>query len=145
MNSQKRTSENQEQGRYSRNGRRKNYRGISALGVTTKFFLYFIITLVIIRCAAWCYGFGHSIFYSSSVDKKPGRDVVVNISENMTDRSAAMYLYDRGLIVSEFSFIVQARVFNFDMEPGEYTLNTSMTSREILKILDAGPKTESTK
>lgn len=142
MSTERRTSENNENEQErspARSGRRKSYHGVSALGVTTKFFLYLIITLVFIRCAAWCYSFGHSIFYSSSVDEKPGRDIVVNIGEGMNDRSTAMYLFDRGLIVSEFSFIVQARVFDFDIEPGEYTLNTSQTSREILKILSAGP------
>lgn len=144
MSTQRGTSESFEQRRNaSRTGRRKNYHGVSTLGVTARFFLYLVIVLVFIRCAAWCYSFGHSIFYSTSVDKKPGRDVTVTIGDNMTDRSAAMYLYDRGLIVSEFSFIVQARVFDFEIQPGEYQFNTSMTSREILKMLDAGPITES--
>lgn len=90
----------------------------------------------------WSYGLGHSVFYSTSVDKAPGRDITVNIGRGMNARSTAMYLKERGVIANEFSFVVQSQILGFEIVPGSYTFNTSQTSREILEKIDAG-KTDS--
>ena len=47
-------------------------------------------------------------------------------------------LYDKGVIENKFSFEIQARFFDIRMHTGEYTFNTSQTSREILEMIDEG-------
>lgn len=44
-------------------------------------------------------------------------------------------LEKEGLINNQYSFIIQAMVYDYEIQPGDYILNTSMTSREILDIL----------
>lgn len=82
------------------------------------------------------YEFGHEIFYASAVEPAPGRDKTVTVKEGTDLIQTARLLNDRGLIANEYSFIIQARFFNYKINPGSYTLNTSMTSREILQMMN---------
>ena len=86
------------------------------------------------------YQFGHSIFYASSVEEAPGTDVSVTVRESAGISDTASMLYDRGLIENKLSVMIQSKFFELDPKPGVYTLNTSMTSRQILEILDDGPE-----
>ena len=47
-----------------------------------------------------------------------------------------------GLINNRYSFIIQAMVYEYEIQPGVYTLNTSMTSREILDVLSTASESE---
>ena len=48
-------------------------------------------------------------------------------------------LADAGLIRDKFSFRCQIIFYDKILQPGEYTMNTSMTSKEILLYLNDGP------
>ncbi len=82
------------------------------------------------------YEFGHEIFYASAVELSPGRDKTVTIKEGTDLVHTARLLKDSGLIANEYSFIIQAEFFNYKANPGSYTLNTSMTSKEILQMMN---------
>ena len=47
-----------------------------------------------------------------------------------------------GLIHNRYSFIIQAMVYEYEIQPGTYTLNTSMTSRKILEELSTVEESE---
>lgn len=82
------------------------------------------------------YEFGHEIFYASAAEPAPGRDKMVNVKEGTDLIHAARLLKDGGLIANEYSFIIQAKFFNYKVKPGSYALNTSMTSKEILQMMN---------
>lgn len=82
------------------------------------------------------YEFGHEIFYASAVDPAPGREKSVTVKEGAGLTRTAGILKDAGLISNEYSFIIQAKFFDYKIQPGTYTLNTSMTSREILQMMN---------
>lgn len=82
------------------------------------------------------YEFGHEIFYASSVEAKPGRDQSVTVKEGTSVVQTAKLLAEKGLIANEYSFIIQARFFDYKVNPGDYTFNTSMTSKEILQMMN---------
>lgn len=88
------------------------------------------------------YEFGHSIFYETSVEEAPGRDVRITIPEGTDSKTAAKMLLEKGLIENEYAAIVQAKFFEYEVVPGTYTFNTSMTTRDILKMLNEGPEAE---
>jgi aminodeoxychorismate lyase len=98
----------------------------------------YILVLVLIAGIPFAYKFGHSVFYASSVDSPPGRNIQVNVVEGMSFDKLADTLYDKGVIENKFSFEIQARFFDIRMHTGEYTFNTSQTSREILEMIDEG-------
>ena len=100
--------------------------------------LYVLVLLVSARGIAGAYQFGHSIFYASRVDAPPGRDVQVEIAQGSSARDVAQMLYDKKVISDKFAFEVQYRFFGIKMHPGNYTFNSSQSSREMLEQIDAG-------
>ena len=69
--------------------------------------------------------------------------MVVQIDTKESVSDAAQFLAHKGLIKSEFAFIFQSKFYDYDtIYPGTYTLNTSMTSKEILQLLNEKPETE---
>lgn len=69
--------------------------------------------------------------------------MVVRIDSKESVSDTAQFLAHKGLIKSEFAFIFQSRFYDYEtIYPGTYTLNTSMTSKEILQLLNEKPETE---
>ena len=71
--------------------------------------------------------------------------MVVQMTDGESVSEAAEFLARKGLIKSEFAFIFQSKFYDYEtIYPGTYTLNTSMTSKEILQALNVKPETEET-
>lgn len=98
----------------------------------------YILILILIAGIPFAYQFGHSIFYGSSVDSRPGRNVEVTIDEGTSFSQLADILYGDGIIENKFSFEIQAKFFDIRMHTGDYIFNSSQTSREILEMIDEG-------
>ena len=45
-----------------------------------------------------------------------------------------------GLIRNELAVRIQKMFYDYEIYPGTYTLNTSMTSKEILQVLNEKPE-----
>ena len=101
-------------------------------------FLGRIVIYVMLLGIPFSFQFGHSIFYASSVDSPPGRNVEMTIEDGMSFGKLADKLYESGVIGNKLSFEIQAKFFDIRMHTGEYTFNTSQTSREILEMIDEG-------
>ena len=113
------------------------------IGISVKLMVYALIILLLYEAVARGYAFGHEIFFAEAVDEAPGQDMVVQIDSKESVSDAAQFLAHKGLIKSEFAFIFQSKFYDYDtIYPGTYTLNTSMTSKEILQLLNEKPETE---
>ena len=113
------------------------------IGISVKLMVYALIILLLYEAVARGYAFGHEIFFAEAVDEAPGQDMVVQIDTKESVSDAAQFLAHKGLIKSEFAFIFQSKFYDYDtIYPGTYTLNTSMTSKEILQLLNEKPETE---
>ena len=113
------------------------------ISISVKLIVYALIVLLLYEAVAKGYAFGHEIFYAEAVEAPPGHDMVVQMTEGESVSEAAEFLARRGLIKSEFAFIFQSKFYDYDtIYPGTYTLNTSMTSKEILQMLNEKPETE---
>lgn len=128
----------------------KNKSGIdrfskTVITISLRLIIYALVLLVIIRAASFAYNFGHDIFYASSVEEAPGRDIEVSIPEGISVKGTAKLLKSRGLITNELSFEIQSGFFDLEITPGDYILNTSQTSRQILELLDKGAAAEESK
>ncbi|MDO4788394.1 MAG: aminodeoxychorismate lyase [Johnsonella sp.] len=128
----------------------KNKSGIdrfskTVITISLRLIIYALVLLVIIRAASFAYNFGHDIFYASSVEEAPGRDIEVSIPEGISVKETAKLLKSRGLITNELSFEIQSGFFDLEITPGDYILNTSQTSRQILELLDKGAAAEESK
>ena len=94
-------------------------------------FSILVILLVLIgfvKIGTYCYDFGYRVFTEAPVDAEPGRDVIVQISDDMSDMDIAKELKEKGLVENAKLFFVQLKVSAYSgrLHSGVYTLNTSM-------------------
>lgn len=80
------------------------------------------------------YDFGYRVFTEPAVSPEPGREVSVAITDGKTEREIASILYENGLVRDEKLCFVQilASEYKDTIEPGLYTLRTSMTTEEMM-------------
>ncbi|WP_124065958.1 endolytic transglycosylase MltG [Clostridium sp. E02] len=108
----------------------------AVIAISIRLIVLALVVLLLYQGVTKGYAFGHEIFYASSVAEKPGTDKEVAVEENDSALQVARQLKDSGLITNEYSFIIQAKFFDYKVNPGAYTINTSMTSREILQMMN---------
>lgn len=116
----------------------KTQRVLLAAGL---FFLRLAVVILVIagiyRLGEYAYTYGYSIVSDAAVEEKPGRDMRVVLSGDMTVKEAALLLERRGLVKDADIFRIQLKVNKYEdkIKPGEYILNTSMTPKELMQIL----------
>ena len=111
------------------------------IGVSGKLILYALILLLLAEGIVRGYSFGHAIFYQTAMEPAPGNRVLTVTAEDSGSDVAAA-LKDLGLIDNELAARFQMKFYEYETVPGTYTLNTSMTSKEILRLLSEGPEEE---
>ena len=100
-------------------------------------FSILVILLVLIgfvKIGTYCYNFGYRVFTEAPVDAEPGRDVIVQISDDMSDMDIAKELKEKGLVSA----------YSGRLHSGVYTLNTSMAARDMMVLMAAEPEQSST-
>ena len=100
-------------------------------------FSVLVILLVLIgfvKVGTYCYDFGYRIFTEEAIDEEPGRDIVIQITDDMSGMDIAKELENKGLIQDARLFYVQLKVsaYSKKINPGVYTLNTSMQARDMM-------------
>ena len=108
-------------------------------------FSILVILLVLIgfvKIGTYCYEFGYRVFTEAPVDAESGRDVMVQISSHMSDMDIAKELKEKGLVEDAKLFYVQLKVsaYSGKLHDGVYTLNTSMTARDMMVVMAAEPE-----
>lgn len=80
------------------------------------------------------YDFGYRVFTQPAISPAPGRDISVAITDGKTEKEIAEILVEKGLTEDELLTYVQilASEYKDRIEPGVYTLNTSMTTEEMM-------------
>ncbi len=108
----------------------------AVIAISIRLILLALIVLLLYEGVTKGYEFGHEIFYASAMEEKPGRDIDITVEKGTSIASVAKLLKEKGLIASPYSLMIQAEFFNYKANPGSYTLNTSMTSRDILQMMN---------
>ncbi len=108
----------------------------AVIAISIRLILLALIVLLLYEGVTKGYEFGHEIFYASAMEEEPGRDIDITVEKGTTIASIAKLLKEKGLIASPFSVMIQAEFFNYKANPGSYTFNTSMTSRDILQMMN---------
>ena len=96
----------------------------AVIGISGKLILYALVILLLAEGITRGYAFGHSLFYESSVEQAPGRDITVTVPQGQKD------------VDNELAMRVQMKFYDYEIHPGTYTLNTSMSSKKMLQILN---------
>lgn len=94
------------------------------------------------------YDFGYRVFTESAIDEEPGKDVLVQLNEDTSAKELAELLEEKGLVRDSNLFYLQLKLsaYKDKLIPGVYTLNTSMTPKDMIVIMatDLSEDTEST-
>lgn len=113
------------------------------IGISGKLILYAVITLLLFEGITRGYAFGHDIFYATAMEEAPGTPKTVTIPKGYTTAEACEVLKAAGLIDNVLAFQIQKMFYDYEIHPGTYELNTSMTSKAILQELNVEPEAES--
>lgn len=116
---------------------RDSVRSISdfIIGLAWRVLLAAVIVFLLLQGVTRAYSYGHGLLYEHAMEVEPGTDISFVISTGDTRKEIAENLEEAGLIDNRQAFLLQSRLYKADFEPGEYSLNTSMTAEEIIKYL----------
>ena len=109
-------------------------------GVAGRVILFALIVLACVYGIKTSFDFGHDIFFQEPMEAEPGQDKEIRISEGDSLDSIAELLSEEGLIRNEIAFKVQGILYETNIYPGKFILNTSMTTKEILSTLNTEPE-----
>ena len=86
------------------------------------------------------YDFGYRVFTEAPISPAPGRDVTISYTEGKSFKDLAKSLEEKGLVRDYKLAMVQmyASAYKNTIKPGAYTLNTSMTTEEMMKAMSPG-------
>ena len=90
------------------------------------------------------YDFGYRIFTEEAISPAPGRDVAVSVTEGKSTLDIAKILEEKGLVRDyKLAYLqIMASEYRAGMEPGMYTLNTSMTTDEMCAAMNPSEAVE---
>lgn len=112
------------------------------VSISFSILIFVLIIFGFFKLGGFAYDFGYRVFTEQPVAKEPGKDVIVQIEKGMTGDEIAILLEDKGLITDANLFRVQLKLSSYDgrLLPGVYTLNTSMTAKEMMQCMATSEK-----
>ena len=110
---------------------------LSFIGMVIRICILIICVFVIYNVGKKAYDFGFRIFSEGPMSEAPGRDIIVSTEEGDGLTDIAKKLEDKGLVSDWMIFFAQAKLSENKgtIEPGTYTLNTSMDSNAMMAVL----------
>ena len=101
-------------------------------------FSVMVFLLVVYGAVHLCrlgYDYGYRLFTEPAVSEAPGKDVLVQVKDGMSAGEIAKMLEEKGLVRDSRLFYVQflLSAYRNKVEPGVYTLNTSMLPKELMQ------------
>lgn len=113
--------------------RKKSDKG--AIGL--KFIMIILSISFLFAGMSFGYYFGYKIFNDSEKNGS-GIETEITIEEGESVNEVAVRLYAEGIIDSRLVFIFQSYFYSYEIVPGTYTVNDSMTNKEIFIQLEGG-------
>ena len=106
-------------------------------GICLRAAVFILICLGLVSLGKTTYRYTHAVFSEEAYEEAPGRTVRLNIPEDVSSKRLAQVMEDNELIEDAGVLRVQMKMADFQdtVKAGTYELNTSMTPREMFKIL----------
>ncbi len=104
-----------------------------------------LIVFVLLKAGEVAYEMGFRVFTEPAMDASPGRDVAVRVEKEMSGLELGSVLEEKKLVDNGVLFAIQLRLSAYagKLKADTYTLNTSQTAVEMIRLL-AGEGTEDT-
>lgn len=99
--------------------------------------LLVIVVYGVIQVGKESYSFGYRVYTETAMQKSPGTDKSVILQKGMNVYDVSKVLSEQNLIRNKYLFIVQLELSEYrnGIKPGNYILNTSMTSQDMMKVM----------
>lgn len=112
---------------------------MAIIGTSLRVMLLAVIVMYIHKVSLTAYDFGYRIFAEEPVSSGTGRDVEVTVPMGKNAREVGEILEDKGLIRDANLFFCQEilSAYHKKIQPGVYTLNTTMTAEQMLAVMAA--------
>ena len=83
-----------------------------------------------------------NLITETPIDKTPGTDVVVQVTADMSEHEIGKMLEEEGLVRDGTLFYAQLKLsaYSGELLPGTYTLNTSMTGKDMIVVMATEPE-----
>lgn len=96
-----------------------------------------LVVVGLVELGSFCYDFGYRVFTETPVAETPGTDIVVQVDSDMSEYEIGRMLEEEGLIRDGRLFWAQLKLsaYSGDIIPGIYTLNTSMTGKDMIAVM----------
>lgn len=96
-----------------------------------------VVVIFVYRMAMYSYHFGYMVFNDAAREPSPGRDITIAVEMEDSVLDIGKTLESRGLIEDSKIFVVQELLSEYHkkLQPGIYTLNTSMKASEMLAVM----------
>lgn len=117
---------------------------IKFVSVSFSILVVLLVIVGLMRLGTFCYDFGYRVFTEKPVDAEPGRDVVLQITDEMSEHDIGEYLEEKGLVRDGTLFYAQLKLsaYSGKLIPGIYTLNTSMEAKDMMVVMAAANEQE---
>ncbi len=120
----------------SRTTREINRITTTIISMSIRLLFYALVFFLLYEGITRGYSIGHEIFSPTAVAEAPGKDMEITVKKDESVLAVAGELEKSGLIKNKLIFVIQAKFYDYEVYPGTYTLNTSMTSKDMLKLID---------
>ena len=102
-----------------------------------KVVIYVAVVFFIYKGATIAYDYGFRVFKEEPMTQAPGVDINVEITMGKSALQIGEILESKGLIRDAKLFYLQnlLSAYKNKLRPGEYTLNTSMTAKEMMVVM----------
>lgn len=109
------------------------------VSISISILISLLVIIGLIRLGEFCYDFGYRVFTEPAMEEEPGTDVTVVITDDMSEYAVGSSLLEKGLIRDKNLFYVQLKLsaYSGKLREGTYTLNTSMTARDMMEVMAA--------
>ncbi len=112
-------------------------------------FTIMIALIVIFAAVKICsvgYDFGYRVFTEPPMSEGEGVDVLVQVTDDMSGKDIGHMLETKGLVEDGNLFYLQLKLsaYSNKIKSGVYTLNTSMTAKEMMVVMSSSTQKDST-
>ncbi len=114
------------------------------INLTVRLCILAAVCVIIKRVCVLSYEYGYRVFSEAPVTEGEGVDKVIEIPMGSSAMEIGEILQESGLIRDRKLFFMQELLSSYrgDLKPGNYTLNTSMTAEEMMKVMSGEAEKE---
>lgn len=103
---------------------------------------YLVVALIVMKGCKIAYDFSYQLFGNVTVTENAGTPREITITDGESTMQVASKLQLNKLIVDKNSFYVKAKIQGLVIQPGRYTLDSSMNYDKIFEIISGAAETE---